>query len=48
MRGRVCGFNLRCGAVRDLIGDNIDTAVSCDGDDRVKGTEIDTDDRHVG
>jgi hypothetical protein len=26
---------------------NIDTAVSRDGNDRVKGTEINTDDRHL-
>lgn len=35
-------INLRGGTVWNFIADNVDTAVSCDGNDRVKVTEINT------
>lgn len=40
--------DLRSSAVGDFIGNDVHTTVSRDGDDRLEGTEIDTDDTHCG
>lgn len=39
-------YQRRSSSVRDLIGDNVDAAISRNGNDGLEGSEIDTNDRH--